>query len=179
MPLKVGNFYISQNEQFDYSTEVLDSLYIDTLSLISSKAVGADTFFSVRISGKELEDSAYLYNRSDGLWGLQEDNLLVAKYPASVGDSFSPDTIFGSGSDPWCTGKWVLVAKDDPVSVPAGIFKCYKYQKEMRVDSTGELYKRDINWMAPGIGFVKYEAWYNDSKLHIVYRQSLVGYHLE
>jgi hypothetical protein len=175
LPLKVGNMFIFQEEEFDYDTGVLDTTFLDTISLVSSTVVGTDIFYSVRSSAYQITDSIYYYDRSDGLWVLSgSSKRLLVKYPAAIGDAFGPDTIFGSGTDAWAVGRWTLVAKDDPVSVPAGIFTCHKYQKDLIVDSTKQLYSRQINWMAPNTGFVLWESYYNDSRLHLVYRSSLL-----
>lgn len=179
-PLKIGNRFIYLNEHYDYNTAVLDSTTIDTIMITSSKSVGGETYYSMTFrSVNRLPDSAYAVNRSDGFWTLTDKGFTqIVKYPANVGDSWGGDSAYVNDKVVW-RGKWVLKAKDEPVSVTAGIFKCYRYELDL-VDSIGTLYRRNIDWYSPSNGLIKSEEYYNSpGNYHLIWRMSLTDLDLK
>jgi hypothetical protein len=176
-PLKIGNRFVYTNEDYNYDTSVLDSTTIDTITVTSSKPVSSETYYAITFSKlNRITDSLYTINRSDGFWVLDGTGFNhKAKYPANVGDSWGADSLMNGGSKAWCYGKWVVEAKDESVSVPAGIFNCYKYQFDY-VDTTNILYSRSIAWYSPNVGLIKEEKYYNGPALHLVWRFQLINY---
>jgi hypothetical protein len=169
-PLKIGNKFVYLVEHFDYNTGNLDSTQINTVEVTSSQKVNTDTYYTLMTkSSTGRIDSVYAANRTDGLWFLSDsESELFVKYPANIGDSWGGDSITGPGPVTYAKGKWILKAKDEPVSVPAGIFNCYRYQLDL-IDSNNVVEKSEIRWMSPSKGIIKIEQSYN----HLVWRSSL------
>lgn len=177
-PLKIGNRFVYVNDYYNYNTSALDSATIDTLMVTSSKAVSGETYYSITFSS--INDSLYFINRPDGFWVIDGKGFNhKAKYPANVYDYWGEDSLM-SGGKVWCRGVWVVEAKDEPVSVPAGIFNCYKYEFNY-IDSTNTLYSRSIAWYSPNVGIIKEEKYYNDPGLpyHLVWRSRLTSFTLK
>jgi hypothetical protein len=89
---------------------------------------------------------------------------LVFKYPASVGDRWEHRRIAYSWSNeifyPTDTITFSLIATDEELETPAGIFSCYVYQFTQKIPEDDVLCRLwDYKYyFAPGVGMVGYFA---------------------
>jgi hypothetical protein len=167
MELKVGN-------QWTYLSTFFDSLgnaqFTDTIGykIIRDTLINSEKWFFV---GNDANPSELLTNRSDGLWYMNfnpsgipgQGAVLIAKYPASVNDTwFYLDST---------TAK--LAAKDISVNVPSGTYSCFQY-------SYTEKHSQDVSRMlyfSIGKGYVRNESLSktNSGRTYVEDRRDLIS----
>ncbi len=139
-PMEVGNFWVYQS-----ATILEDSILgYDTVKFVVSGKVsisGSEWF----LMGGEGKPKKEMYiNKPDGLWkdkydsGMTvntQDIRMILKYPTKTGDK-----IF------WKDETTETVAKNIPVSTPAGNFKCLHY--------LNRAYREIDLYFCPGIGMI-------------------------
>ena len=138
MPLKVGN-------NWKYKVTIIDTVKkettIDTLTVAIQNEViiKSEKWFVENIGG------AYI-NRSNGLWYVANlnDTTFMAKYPATVKDTFSAHSFYQS--------LFTVISVDSSIHTFAGTFSCYVYKNS---DSNG----MSVDCYSPGIGLISRDAF--------------------
>jgi len=114
-----------------------------------------------RVTGQSGMPPTYYANRSTGFWLTFFYNdgtnniviiLLMAKYPASIGDRYSrpyPAPLQNASQEV------EVISTDSAMTVPAGSFACHVY----RVTSTSDGRRLYDAFYAPGVGLVKIHVY--------------------
>lgn len=124
MPLDEGNQWTYIVKSYSPSSPTPSSIAGLVQTAVEKVTIDDEAWWMIRTiysEGINFDTSfSYMINRSDGLWSRGSETgtpTMMAKYPAQVGDVFSPY----SGIE------MELVAIDEEVIVPAGSFYCYHY----------------------------------------------------
>ena len=183
--MKVGNTFVSKKDFYDLKTGEHYQTKIDTVRIVGTAVLGNDTCFVTN-------SNHYIINKSDGYWtnadGKKDRLELEAKFPGSVGDTFSPyqkptleKSSAGKMEPDTIVGNWEIIAKDQQITVPAGTFRCWEYQSDHKSIQTKKVHFRTITWFAPGHGIIKSENYYHteDGRLFLIYREELLSEDLQ
>ena len=137
---------VSRMDQFE--RKITDTVTIDGLMLY------------------KLGNFTFVQNRADGFYKGFNHTLsmvLVAKYPASVGERFGRDTIrLASLPNPdldSAVGEAVVISTGTSVTVPAGTFTAYQYEIVYFLESTGQKLFKEVRYYTPQIGEIKTERY--------------------
>ena len=94
----------------------------------------------------QLTDSA-LYTINYFNNSATKDTLDIHKYPTKTGDQWTVTN----------TSRVItVVSTSESITVPAGTFQCIKYRID-QIDSPENYY--NIEYLAVGVGFVRFETW--------------------
>jgi hypothetical protein len=177
MPLAVGNRWIGQITETDSAGNVV-SVSLDTQTVYRTEIVNGETWYYRNLmplvlmprNGKpdslSFDTVDYIFtNRTDGLYQAYSSQFtlrpiapwLIAKYPASVGDTMRIDTL-DMDTPPQTRVINIVAGTQTKVTVPAGMFTCYKYQEILVHRQNGITTSRlvDSSFYAPDIGLVQY-----------------------
>jgi len=165
MPLAIGNTWAAKNTLFAADGTV-ESINYDTLVVRGTEVIDGETWYTT--------NSEMMYAlRPDGFWGWEHHSAagptLGGIYPASVNAAFSERIIRATDM----AGNMVDSVRADAVvgstnvtvATPAGIYSCIQYKTRYRYmdgrSFTGDFYfdGDEVNYAAPGIWFVKSEAF--------------------
>ena len=160
-PLKVGNFWIWSNTDYDSLGLAVD-IYLDTILVKNEYVADGLKYYGIRGADTTVRwaDACY-QNRKDGLYSLNfwqiidgskvRDSIgysFYLKFPGSAGDNYIskigayPDTI--------------KIEKTDTIfNLNIGSFTCYKY---IRINSKYNT-EKDISYYSPGIGKIASEYY--------------------
>src|SRR5687768_2078366 len=160
IPLSLGNRWEYTNIYYD-STSTVTSQDTSVLHVTDTLTYNAELLYVIN-------DFFAAVNRSDGYWSdfFSVSNLhLKLKYPAFIGDSFDRDTFIVTNEqtpDPIdrAFGKTVVRSTSRSVTVPAGTFVAYEYERIYYLESNGRPYLREVRFVAPDVGDVKW-LWYH------------------
>ncbi len=146
VPLTVGNEWIWRTtEQRSHTGQTDESIRFDTTRVISKTSLQGESWYRLQEENGEFLAT----NRSSGYWHRippelgELDPLLVYKYPADIGDTFSRPS-FPNGS------LMRVESLDTTITVPAGTFQAVYYAQIWE--------DRPITcdfFVAPGIGLIK------------------------
>jgi hypothetical protein len=145
MPLAVGNSWTTRVTFYD-TTGAVANLDSSTIKIVRDTTIQNEKWFA--------DSSGILYtNRSDGLWmKWASSTVLVAKYPASLGDTFTT----GVFNDMTAT----VLSMDTSITVPKGTFRCYRYRAiKGAFDTNYSNYSEDNSYFSLGIGLIKWEDY--------------------
>jgi len=159
IPLSLGNRWEYTNTYYDSNSSVTgrDSSVFQVTDTLTANA---ELLYIIN-------DFSAAVNRSDGYWSdfFAISNLhLTLKYPAFIGDSFDKDTFIVTNEqtpDPIdrAFGETVVRSTSRSVTVPAGTFVAYEYERTYHLESNGRPYLREVRFVAPDVGDVKW-VWY-------------------
>ena len=159
MPLKVGNQWLVTFALYDSSGMVIggsDTILIPLFSIVKDTLIQTERWFlstGASLPPACFDSPIYLTNRTDGLWGIGTTTgamvpYLIAKYPASVNESFV------TGKDTACRA--ILVSKNASVTVPRGTYSCYQYTVSDKNNSSD---LKSGYFMMPDSGFIRAEQY--------------------
>lgn len=140
MPLAVGNEWCHETEFFSLDTTFTGCLTLNDITMIEGSLCYYDTS---DVYGNDLP-SPFYHHDTIGLWiywcgditgGCRK--VLTAPYPARLGDSYILDTMIDERLDT-IVSTIRVVSTDTLVRVPAGDFRCFKYETAAMNASTGE-----------------------------------------
>ena len=135
-PLEIGNQWVYQNLDQDTIQ------YIDTLNCLSAKVINNNKYYLIQYA--DSKSGILITNKAKGVYYLQDsiEDVCMALYPCVAGDTFHYVRNY----------TFVVASTDELVDVPAGSFKCIKYQS---ITPVGVLLTRLENWYCIGIGLVR------------------------
>jgi len=139
MPLKVGNRWIWQVEQYDSVGAVIVS-YCDSLVVLRDSTFQSEKWYLLKGAGSILYT-----NKSDGLYLLQSGYAYhLFLYPAKAGDTYYNPTFT----------MMKVITIDSLITVPYGAFSCLGYQaySQNRLD--------EVWYCSPNIGIIKIDDYY-------------------
>jgi hypothetical protein len=186
-PLVVGNVWIGSTTIYDTSGSVRTIIH-DTLRIESDTMINGERWFATNKGGS----ARYITNRPDGFWLLDtsfpDQPWRDIKQPAQIQEVCSRDTFYvGAGFSNYFVHERILLEKGRELTVPAGTFtaNCYSF---MQRDSQGHelpdsqyTYRRDRQWIAPGIGHIRTEDYSRttDGREYLWQRFELTEVHLK
>jgi hypothetical protein len=172
IPLNMNNEWRYKQTQYDTNGVAIDSLYF-------TEVIYRDTLLRNEI-WYGISNGRYATNRSDGFWiifseeiellNLDLDTLLSHAilewaYPSEKGNvyNFINNISFIS-----------VISTDTVITVPAGSFECYEYEKSSGVP--------DRFYFAPNIGLVRTDYFHftiDGGKVYLAAKNELVSYRLK
>ena len=134
-PLALGNVWRHLETTYD-STGAAITTSIE-MRITGDTTVSGERWWS-------SSDGSRLTNRQDGAWaGWRGDQWMVAKYPATVGDTFHIGKFAWTDEHGSITDTMMyfmtVTATDKLVVVPAGTFRCYEYTSGVQSLRTGRI----------------------------------------
>lgn len=140
LPLRTDNYWTAQNTVYD----------VQGNEYASSETTRWIVRYTI-ISGERwyIDQSDDLYiNQADGLHQRTDagSSYLFLKYPATVGQSYPANPV---------TNETIIVkATDTSITVPAGTYSCYMYERRTAGSTTLVNY-----FYSPNIGPIRFETW--------------------
>jgi hypothetical protein len=185
LPLAVGNYWIGQNNMYNYdSTLNTRGSFLDTMRILFDTLILGNVWY-------KQNPYYYLRNDNDGLHIIKYSPLntpyLGFKYPAIIGDTFMtiPICYIPNLDNPLIldSGYFYMQVKstDTLINVPKGSFNCYEYRQYLIKFGYMEptlLYP--IYFYAPNVGPIK-QVTYNKNpqgNTYLHYSWELLDYKL-
>lgn len=144
MPLAAGATWVYQIEALDTTQNILRPIKVDSFMILRDTLIQNVRWYEFDGLGP---DRGFAINWDDGLWMVRppDSPFIFVKYPAVIGDTFT--SVIGKVET-----KNRVVATDLEVTVPAGVFHCYKYEQKV-----GPIPMTTNFYFAPGAGLIKME----------------------
>lgn len=138
--LNIGNYFKYRLQIWDQEKNIVIITY-DDMEILRDSLIDGVLWYTA-----DKEGTTWQANKPDGLHFMEvRDRKTVKeylrfKYPASVGDTYTADTIF-----------WIVASVDTTIQVAAGKFRCYHYQGIVQ----GLKGYFENRFYCPEIGFIK------------------------
>jgi hypothetical protein len=144
MPLAVGNKWVYHVEVFDTFSVIQE--YDDSIAIISDTTINSESWF-------RDQKSRLFTNYDDGLYQLISGTpRLWIKFPGDVGDTFTTAINLFNPYEEY--GPFRVMTDNVAISVPAGSFPCWQYQRSICIFSGGGTANY---YFSPYTGLIRFE----------------------